>query len=271
MGTSLPLFVVDAFADRAFAGNPAAVCLMPPGHAHAHDARWMQLVAREMNLSETAFVSPRPDSDFNLRWFTPKVEVELCGHATLASAHVLWMTERLGPTREARFHTKSGALVARQAGKRIALELPAYPPEEANALAGLEVALGARPVWLGRSRFDFFIEVATEAELRALAPDATALSAIEGRGFIVTAKAASTGHDFVSRFFAPRVGVPEDPVTGSAHCALGPFWASRLGKNSLVGFQASDRTGVVHVEVVGDRVTLGGTAVTITRGELCAD
>ena len=263
------MFVVDAFAERPFTGNPAAVCLLPAGSPR--DAAWMQLVAREMSLSETAFVASRPDGDFDLRWFTPMVEVELCGHATLASAHVLWETERLARTRAARFHTKSGVLTATRDPERIVLDLPAHPATEAALPAGIEAALGAHPIWVGRSRFDVFVELGSEEELRALAPDVTVLAGVEGRGFIVTARASTSSYDFVSRFFAPRVGVDEDPVTGSAHCVLAPYWAARLGKQALVGYQASARGGVVHVGVKGDRVRLGGRAVTVTRGELLAE
>lgn len=263
---TLPLFVVDAFAERAFAGNPAAVCLLPT----PRDAAWMQLVAREMSLSETAFVVARDDGDFDLRWFTPAVEVDLCGHATLASAHVLWETAKLDATRAARFHTRSGLLTASRENGRIVLDLPAHPAKEASLPEGIAAALGVEPAWVGRSRFDVFAEVAREADVKAMAPDFVALAKVEGRGFIVTARGADGAFDFVSRFFAPRVGVPEDPVTGSAHCVLGPYWAAKLGKTDLVGHQLSARGGVVHVTVRGERVRLGGGAVTVTRGELLA-
>jgi PhzF family phenazine biosynthesis protein len=260
-----PIFVVDAFAERAFAGNPAAVCLLPsPG-----DAAWMQLVAREMSLSETAFVVPRADGDFDLRWFTPKVEVDLCGHATLGSAHVLWEAGRLDQGRAARFHTRSGVLTAVRAGDLVRIDLPAHPPKEAPLPEGIESALGARVAWAGRSRFDVLVELESEEAVRSLAPDVAALARVEGRGFIVTARARGE-YDFVSRFFAPRVGVPEDPVTGSAHSVLGPFWSARLGKGELRAFQASARGGVVHVSMNGERVGLGGRAVMISRGELLA-
>ena len=264
---SVPLFTVDAFAERPFAGNPAAVCLLPS----PRDAGWMQLVAREMSLSETAFVVARPDGDFDLRWFTPAVEVDLCGHATLASAHVLWETGRLGATSPARFHTRSGLLAATRAADRITLDLPAHPAKESPLPEGIAAALGAKPTWTGRSRFDVFVELAREEEVRALAPDFVALGKVEGRGFIVTARATTSPFDFVSRFFAPRVGVNEDPVTGSAHCVLGPYWGTRLGKGELTGYQASARGGVVHVGVKGERVSLGGRGVTVTRGELLVE
>jgi PhzF family phenazine biosynthesis protein len=270
----LPLLVVDAFARGPFTGNPAAVCLLPA----PADAAWMQLVAREMNLSETAFVSPREGGEHDLRWFTPLAEVDLCGHATLATAHALWETERLPRERAARFHTRSGVLVATRGADAIALDFPAQTTAELTAGAEpetrttLEAALGARAVWLGRSRSSLLVQVESEAVVRALAPDLAALGRAPGRAFIVTAKGDAGGspYDFVSRVFAPRIGVPEDPVTGAAHCVLAPFWSERLGKRELVGFQASARGGAVRVEDRGDRVTLGGGAVTILRGELDA-
>jgi PhzF family phenazine biosynthesis protein len=280
MGMALPLFTVDAFAARPFSGNPAAVCLLPS----PRDPAWMQLVAREMNLSETAFVVPRPGGDFDLRWFTPAVEVDLCGHATLASAHVLWETARLDATSPARFHTRSGVLTATRRSELIMLDMPAHPAEEAPLPDGIEAALGAKPTWTGRSRFDVFVELGGEDEVRALAPDFAALAKVEGRGFIVTARATASPrearlglrpegspYDFVSRFFAPRVGVNEDPVTGSAHCVLGPYWSARLGERDLTGFQASARGGVVHVRANGERVSLGGRGVTVAKGELLAE
>ena len=254
---------VDAFTDTPFAGNPAAVCLLPA----PRDEGWMQKVAREMNLSETAFLVPQADG-YALRWFTPAVEVALCGHATLASAHVLWEDGHLPPGRQARFHTKSGLLTGDRAGEWIELDFPAKREEPAPAPAGLAEALGAAPKYIGRNQFDYLVEVDGEATVRGLKPDQGALAALPVRGVIVTARADSPGYDFVSRFFAPGSGVAEDPVTGSAHCALGPFWQSRLGKRELVAYQASPRGGVVRVRVAGERVILGGKAVTVLRGEL---
>jgi len=254
---------VDAFTDTPFAGNPAAVCLLPA----PRDEGWMQKVAREMNLSETAFLVPQADG-YALRWFTPAVEVALCGHATLASAHVLWEDGHLPPGRQARFHTESGLLTGDRAGEWIELDFPAKREEPAPAPAGLAEALGAAPKYIGRNQFDYLVEVDGEATVRGLKPDQGALAALPVRGVIVTARADSPGYDFVSRFFAPGSGVPEDPVTGSAHCALGPFWQSRLGKRELVAYQASPRGGVVRVRVAGERVMLGGKAVTVLRGEL---
>ena len=262
----VPIYQVDAFSDTAFRGNPAAVCLLERGAP----AEWMQHVAAEMNLSETAFLVPRGD-DFDLRWFTPGVEVDLCGHATLASAHILWETDRLAPDAPARFHTRSGLLTATRDGDFITLDLPATAPESAEAPDGLAEALGAEPVHVARSRYDFLVEVEDEATVRNLAPDFRALGEIDVvRGIMVTAR-GSNGTDFVSRFFAPAAGVDEDPATGSAHCCLAPYWAAKLGRNPLAAFQASKRSGALHVEVRGDRVLLSGQAVTVVRGELLAE
>ena len=259
----LPLFYVDAFTATPFAGNPAAVCLLE----RAADERWMQDVAREMNLSETAFVHPVADG-LGLRWFTPAVEVDLCGHATLASAHVLWGEGHLAPGAAARFHTKSGLLTARRSGDWIDLDFPATPATPAASPAGLAEALGVAPCAVGKSRFDYLVEVESESLVRGLAPDFAALARVEARGVIVTSRAEGGEYDFVSRFFAPRSGVPEDPATGSSHCALAPWWSAKLGKAEMVAFQASARGGVVRVRLAGDRVRLGGQAVTVLRGEL---
>ena len=254
---------VDAFTDTPFAGNPAAVCLLQA----PRDEGWMQSVAREMNLSETAFLVRTADG-YDLRWFTPSVEVALCGHATLASAHVLWEDGHLASARQARFHTKSGLLTGDRAGEWIELDLPAKREEPAPAPAGLAEALGVTPKYIGKNQFDYLVEVDGEVTVRRLTPNHAMLATLPVRGVIVTSRADSAGYDFVSRFFAPGSGVPEDPVTGSAHCALGPYWQSRLGKSEFVAYQASPRGGVVRVRVVGDRVKLGGKAVTVLRGEL---
>ncbi|MBP7149681.1 MAG: PhzF family phenazine biosynthesis protein [Acidobacteria bacterium] len=254
---------VDAFTDKPFAGNPAAVFVLP----EPRDADWMQLVAREMNLSETAFLV-RGNDGFDLRWFTPAVEVQLCGHATLASARVLWEEEHLRPDEAARFHTKSGLLTARRAGEWIELDFPARPEQRAEAPAGLAEALGLAPRYVGRSREDLLVLVDAEEDVRGARPDITRLRALPVRGLIVTAAGATPGVDFVSRFFAPAVGVDEDPVTGSAHCTLAPFWTGRLGRAELVGRQLSTRGGTVRTRLAGDRVVLGGQAVTVVRGEL---
>ncbi|HEU5262962.1 MAG TPA: PhzF family phenazine biosynthesis protein [Gemmatimonadales bacterium] len=254
---------VDAFTDTPFAGNPAAVCVLPA----PRDARWMQDVARELNLSETAFLHPADDG-YHLRWFTPAVEVDLCGHATLASAHVLWADGHLPRDRTARFHTNSGLLTAVAKGDWIELDFPATPAAPAPAAPGLAAALAAAPRWIGRSRFDYLVELDTEDTVRHLQPDFAALERVEARGVIVTSRATTPGYDFVSRFFAPRAGVREDPVTGSAHCALTPFWNERLHKREMTAYQASTRGGVIRVRHMGDRVALGGQAVTVLRGEL---
>src|SRR6266850_2851891 len=256
---------VDAFASRPFSGNPAAVCILPA----PQDERWMQDVAREMNLAETAFLHPENEG-YRLRWFTPAVEVALCGHATLASAHVLWEEGRLPAGRQARFHTQSGLLTADRRGDWIELDFPATPPAPTPAPPGLTAALGASvaPRWVGRSKFDYLVEVDSEDAVRALTPDHSALEKLEARGVIVTSRATTAGYDFVSRFFAPRSGVPEDPVTGSAHCALTPFWSERLKQTEMTAYQASSRGGVIRVRLAGDRVLLAGQAVTVLRGEL---
>jgi predicted PhzF superfamily epimerase YddE/YHI9 len=262
---SLPIVQVDAFTDRPFAGNPAAVCLLPA----PADARWMQDVAREMNLSETAFLVPQSDG-FDLRWFTPAVEIDLCGHATLASAHVLWGDGHLPPGTQARFHTRSGLLTADRRGIWIELDFPATPAEPSAPPAGLTAAIGVTPRFVGRSRFDYLLEVDGEDVVRGCKPDFGALARVDARGVIVTSRAAASSYDFVSRFFAPRAGVNEDPVTGSAHCALAPYWIAQLGRPELVGYQASTRGGTVRVRLQGDRVILGGQAVTVLRGDLTA-
>jgi PhzF family phenazine biosynthesis protein len=254
---------VDAFTATPFAGNPAAVCVLPEPRGD----RWMQNVAREMNLSETAFLS-RQDDGFNLRWFTPVIEVDLCGHATLASAHVLWETGHLKPGEQARFHTRSGLLLAERKGEWIEMDFPAKAEEATSAPPGLLQALGVTAVYVGKNQFDYLVEVESEEMLRGMQPDFSLLLTVEARGVIVTSRASTQGYDFVSRFFAPLVGVNEDPVTGSAHCCLAPYWCSKFGKDQLVGYQASQRGGVVRVRVSGDRVYLGGQAVTVLRGEL---
>jgi PhzF family phenazine biosynthesis protein len=269
-GAAWPILQIDAFTDRPFAGNPAGVMLLP----EARDAEWMQLVAREMNLAETAFLVRRGDGDgWDLRWFTPAVEVDLCGHATLASAHALW-TEHGAAEDALRFHTRSGVLTCRRGGPGIEMDFPAEPvvatPAPEHLLEGLGLADG--PYFVGRNRMDWLVEVADDVAVRALTPDFGRLARVAMRGVIVTSLAGpgDVGVDFVSRWFGPPAGVDEDPVTGSAHCALAPYWSARLGRPALVGYQASARGGTVHVRVAGDRVVLGGSAVTVLRGELLA-
>ena len=260
---SVPIFQVDAFTAKPFAGNPAAVCLLK----EEGEADWMQSVAAEMNLSETAFLTPQKNG-FGLRWFTPKTEVDLCGHATLASAHVLWETGRLETNEVARFDTRSGELTAKQDEDWIELDFPVTRAEPVEPPPGLSDLIGSVPKFVGSSRFDLLIELADAVELHELEPDFVGLSHLPVRGFIATARSDMPEYDFLSRFFAPATGVQEDPVTGSAHCALAPYWAKKLGKMDMTACQASPRGGVVKVHLAGDRVKLRGQAVTVLRGEL---
>jgi PhzF family phenazine biosynthesis protein len=261
---------VDAFTDTPFRGNPAAVCLTPG----PVDEGWMKAVAREMNLSETAFLH-RLDDGFSLRWFTPAVEVDLCGHATLASAHVLWQEGVIPASEPALFKTGSGMLSATRGDDGwITLDFPATPVIRAaqrSEIEALETALGTelRSAWM--NAFDMLVELDSEAAVRGLRPDFTRLKRFAVRGIIATSRASTPGYDFVSRFFAPASGIDEDPVTGSAHCCLGPFWADRFDRTEFVAYQVSDRGGVVRVSVRGDRVLLGGRAVTVLRGELATE
>jgi predicted PhzF superfamily epimerase YddE/YHI9 len=262
-----PIFIVDAFTDRPFAGNPAAVCWLTDRWP---DGRWMQSVAAEMNLAETAFAWRRSDGVFPLRWMTPRVEVDLCGHATLATAHVLWQTGIADIGEAIRFDTRSGILTAARRDDEIELDFPAKPAEPADPPPGLLEAVGAAPRFVGRNQFDYLLELGSASELRTLRPDFRRLAAADCRGVIVTALADDKNFDFFSRFFAPAVGIDEDPVTGSAHCCLAVYWARKFGKAELVGYQASARGGVIRVAVIGDRVKLSGRAVTVVRGELAA-
>lgn len=286
---AFPLYQVDAFTDRPFAGNPAAVCIVD----RPMPEDWMQDVAAEMNLAETAYLLPADDG-FDLRWFTPTVEVDLCGHATLAAAHVLWETERLALADTARFHTRSGLLTATRvdgawlppvtpptrdsspgaesgaANSRIAIELdfPAEPEHAAEPPMALRDALDADLLYTGKNRFDILVEVADAHKLRNLRPDFRRLAEIPARGIIVTCPSDRPDCDFLSRFFAPASGIDEDPVTGTAHCCLGPFWQRRLNRSQLIGCQVSRRGGVVGVRMAGDRVMLTGQAVTVLKGQL---
>ena len=261
MGT--PITQVDTFTDRPFAGNPAAVCLLPA----PREESWMQFVAREMNLSETAFLVWRDDG-LDLRWFTPTIEVDLCGHATLASAHFLWEEGHLEPNQTARFHTRSGLLTAKKKETWIEMDFPATPAEARSPVEGLESALGLKARYVGKTLFDYIVEVESEEIVRLLEPDFRLLGRLDARGVIVTSRASAAGYDFVSRFFAPSSGIDEDPATGSAHCCLGPFWKERLGRDDLLGYQASPRGGFVRTRCVGDRVRISGQAVTVLRGDL---
>ncbi len=257
------IYQVDSFTDRPFAGNPAGVCILP---APAEED-WMKAVAREMNLSETAFLVRQKDG-YDLRWFTPASEVRLCGHATLASAHILWQTNTLRKDEQARFHTLSGLLTAELDGDWIEMDFPARPPKAVEPPAGLAAALGVEPVFVGRDVDDYLVEVESSRAVRNLKPDITALGILPVRGTIVTARSNDPRFDFVSRFFAPAVGVNEDPVTGSSHCCLAPYWSQKLGKDEMVAFQASARGGVVKVRNAGERVRICGQAVTVMTCQL---
>jgi len=267
---SVPVLQIDAFTARPFAGNPAAVCLLE----RSVEDSWMQAVAAEMNLAETAFLLPRKGEDgYDLRWFTPAIEVDLCGHATLASAHGLWELGRLAAGELARFHTRSGWLTCRRDGDWIWMDFPARTarpvPMPPGLIEALDLPPGTAPRHVARNPVAYLVELEAEADVRELKPDFRALRQYPGHGAIVTARAAGgRPYDFVSRFFAPGAGIDEDPVTGSAHCALAPYWGERLGRTAMTGFQASRRGGTVRVEVKGDRVLLGGQAVTVLRGEL---
>ena len=265
---SIPLWQVDAFADGPFTGNPAAVCILDD---YPSD-QWMQNVASEMNLSETAFVVPLPDAGrFRLRWFTPAAEVDLCGHATLASAHTLIEQQRIVPGQAIRFQTHSGVLVCQQLGGRITMDFPVTAPSGRSSETvknQIAEALGVSLEEVLETKFDIMVVLKDAESLRRLVPDMTSLAAIETRGVMVTAESDTEDYDFISRFFAPQHGINEDPVTGSAHCCLAPYWSQRLGKTSLIGYQASPRGGTVHCEVTADCVKLSGTAVTVLEGQL---
>ncbi len=260
---NLTITTVDAFTNRMFGGNPAAVTILP----EPMPDEWLQNLAMEMNLSETAFLEKRDDGSYGLRWFTPAVEVDLCGHATVASAHVLWQTGALGEQEQARFHTRSGLLTARKRGDWIELDFPATHVTQAEAPAGLLEALNLRPVFIGRSKFDYLLEI-SEPELLALKPDFAGLAKVAARGIIVTSHSTDPGFDFLSRFFAPASGINEDPVTGSAHCALATYWSPQLNRTVMVARQASARGGIVKVELNGDRVLLLGQAVSVLTAHL---
>lgn len=257
----MKIFQVDAFTETPFKGNPAAVCMLESDVT----AKWMQDVAGEMYLPETAFLVPVNDG-YSLRWFTPDFEIDLCGHVTLASAHILWEKGYLRQGQEAKFYTKSGLLTAKINEGWIQLNFPATPEEKIEAPAELIEALGINQIYVGKNIFDYIIEVESEDVVRNIAPDFTKLMNVPMRGVIVTAK--SKEYDFISRFFAPEIGVFEDPVTGSAHCCLGPYWKKKLGKDIFNAYQASARGGILKVQVVGDRVLISGKAVTVVEGSL---
>jgi PhzF family phenazine biosynthesis protein len=256
---------VDAFTAEAFRGNPAAVCLLDA--RPWPDDRWCGALAAELNLSETAFVGPR-DAGFDLRWFTPIVEVDLCGHATLAAAHILWETGRLSADDPARFHTRSGVLSAQRDDGGVVLDFPALDATPVPVPPDLESALGVAVRACATTVHQLLVEVDAPTTVQGVDPDLAAIAALPATGVCVTALAPEWDVDFVSRFFAPRVGIPKDPVTGSAHCALGPWWGPRLAKTEMVGEQLSRRGGRVRVRLTGDRVGLGGSAVTVWQGAL---
>lgn len=262
---SLALFHIDAFTNTAFAGNAAAVCILD----EPREDGWLQQVASEMNLAATAFLYPQNDG-YHLRWFSAKVELELCGHGTLASAHTLWEQGYLPHDSQARFYTRAGLLTARREGDWIELDFPAKPEEAVvESQPVIAESLGVTPLYIGKSQLDYLVEVASEEIVRTIQPNFAQLATVPSRGVIVTAAAQEAGgYDFVSRFFCPSVGINEDPVTGSAHCVLSPFWSKRLGRAQLTGYQASKRGGTVRVRLDGDRVRLGGQAVTIFRTQL---
>lgn len=259
----VPMYLIDAFVDKPFSGNPAGVCLLDA----EQPASWMQQVALEMNQAETAFVWPEPDGSYQLRWFTPQVEVNLCGHATLAAAHALY--RELGvSTALLKFHTRSGLLTAALVGDEIQLDFPADQPRGREHPEALRALLGGDPVWFGGGRDDVLVAVKTAAEVENFIPDYSVIASLTGRGFILTAPGdAGSGVDMVSRFFAPGIGVPEDPVTGSAHCLLAVYWGYLLGKNRMRARQASPRGGLLTMELKGSRVLLSGRASTMLKGE----
>lgn len=262
MAPLFPLYQVDAFAEAPFRGNPAGVCFLM---GHKPDT-WMQRIAQEMNLSETAFFM-QAENGFHLRWFTPTTEVDLCGHATLATAHIVWQSDLVGADEDIRFQTRSGTLTAKRSGDWIELDFPAQAAHPAPLPEGLVAALGAKPITCLRSKSDYLLPFASEAEVKAIRPDFRALAKVDARGIIVTAPADGAATDFVSRFFGPAVGVDEDPVTGSAHCTLGPYWSKIMAKNLLTGYQASERGGIVEVEMLAEeRIALRGKAVTVFQG-----
>lgn len=267
MSTStIRYYVVDAFTDRPFAGNPAAVVPLQEWR----DDQWLQSVAMEFNLAETAFLVPN-ENGFDLRWFTPNAEVDLCGHATLASAMVLAELGNLADGSRVAFSTRSGSLTVERLGSMLLMDFPALTAEPALPPPGLLESLNGAPLYVGRSKFDFVIEYASEKIVRSITPDFNRLKKVQCRGVVVTARSDNSQFDFVSRFFAPAVGINEDPVTGSAHCLLAPYWGGRMGKSKMVGYQASSRGGVVEVALRGERVILGGKGIVFARGSFAGN
>ncbi len=254
---------VDAFSEKPFGGNPAAVCVL----SSSAEEDWMQKVAREMNLSETAFLYP-VENGYNLRWFTPSVEIELCGHATLAAAHVLYEDGHQPPEAQLRFQTQSGELTARKDGSWIEVDFPATPVEEIPVPPGLIETLGVSPRFVGRNEYDHLVELSSDSDVRSIAPSPGQLLDCGVRGLIVTSRDNGGEFDFISRCFYPGWGIDEDPVTGSAHCTLAPYWAEKLNRTEFRAFQASQRGGELRLRLGDGRVRIGGRAVTVLRCEL---
>lgn len=258
------IFQVNAFSDQPFGGNPAAVCILD----EAVSDSWMQNIAAQMNLSETAFIQPAQDA-LTLRWFTPLKEVDMCGHATLASAHCLWEQGIVSRQQAITFTTLSGDLGARLNNGLIELDFPCLKPEPITPPLALINTLGITPLYCGMFGEKHLFEIDNEAQLLALAPDFAALKQLPGRGVTITCRTPSAGLDFKSRYFAPWVGINEDPVNGSSHCALTPYWAQKLNKQQLTAYQASQRGGVLNLELTGNRVKIAGKAKTLLEGKLC--
>lgn len=262
------IYQVDSFTDKPFRGNPAGVCVLDERVCDA----FMQSIAAEMNLSETAFLLREDEGSYHLRWFTPATEVSLCGHATLASAHILWEAGHLEPEQGALFNTKSGRLAARKRADWIEMDFPLRRVTAVELPERLAAALGVRPAWAGAYRqpsgSTYLLEVASEDEIVSLRPDFRRLAQTDARSVIVTSRAEGKQYDFVSRYFAPAVGIDEDPVTGSAYCYLTPYWSEKLSKRELIGFQASKRTGIVRCSPQQSGVLLAGQAVTVFKAEL---
>ncbi len=258
-----PLYQVDSFTSQPFKGNPAGVCIL----STVQPDSWMQNVALEMNVAETAFPL-KQDEGYNLRWFTPRVEVDLCGHATLAAAHILWETGREARQTELSFSTRSGLLSARINNGWIELNFPRPSVQAASAPEGMLEALGVQASFVGHDGTDYLVELESDSLVRSLQPNFGILEHIQSRGVIVTARSSSSEYDFVSRFFAPQVGIPEDPVTGSAHCGLATYWGAKLGKQTFLAYQASARGGELRLRIKGGRVVIGGQAVTTIEGKL---
>ncbi|OXM86484.1 PhzF family phenazine biosynthesis protein [Paenibacillus rigui] len=262
----IPIYTVDAFTSQAYSGNPAAVCIL---QSFPEEDTWLQSIAAEMNLSETAFLcATEKRGSYKLRWFTKQAEVELCGHATLASAHVLWETGAAYGLDKLHFHTLSGVLTARRLQDSIELNFPAEPPEPSSAPELLKQALGVEPVAVSRNRFDYIVEVASEQQVRELKPDFQLLKELPARGVLVTSRSDDPAYDITARCFFSPIGIDEDPVTGSAYCALAPYWRTKLGKSGMTAIQLSARTGVVKLQTVEDRVRIEGKAVIVIKGLL---